>query len=204
MNVAPKNPIGRLADTAVNSVRDPRGTAEKVLEQAKGTLALGKMVAEQVSRSAAQKASGAAGSLVGHRSRTKPVPKHAANAPRASSPATLRPVPNLNEAGLTPEESRADGPAKQHGDPLRSATRKAPVKKVAPPTPADVAGVVQAAVAKDRRKTAAAPAKRATTKRTAKKAAPGDKLPIRKTAATTAVASEPEKTPRPSADNEPE
>ena len=50
MNVAPKNPIGRLADTAINTLKNPLETAGKVVEQAKGTAAFGKMVVEQVSR----------------------------------------------------------------------------------------------------------------------------------------------------------
>ena len=205
MNVAPKNPIGRLADTAINSLKDPRKTAEKVVEQAKGTAALGKMVAEQVGRSAVSKVAETAGAVVGRASGRKPSPKKATDAPRAESPAPLRPVPDVNEAGHTPAENRGSEPAKQHGDPVKKAAQnapaaKAPAKKAsamktpakkAAPTPADVAQVVEAAVAKDPKKTAAAPAKKAAAKKTAatptkkapaKKAAPGDRLPVKKAA----------------------
>jgi hypothetical protein len=209
--VAPKNPLGRLADSAIKSLKDPMGTAGKVVEQAKGSAAFGKMVAEQVSKSAVTKASETVGAVTGLAGGRKTPPEEAA--PSTGTP--LRSVPDVNEPGHTPAENQAEhkssGPDKEHGDPMRSAkkapakkapakdapakkaaAKKAPSKKSAA-SPADVAKAVEAAVAEDPNKTAATPAKKSAAKTPAaktpgaktapaKKAAPGDKLPTKKAA----------------------
>jgi hypothetical protein len=198
--VAPKNPIGRLADSAISSIKDPLGTAGKVVEQAKGTAALGKMVAEQVGKSAISKATGTAGAVVGRASGRKPSADKGDIADATTEGASLRSVPDVNEPAHTtkPSAERAAESTKQHGDPMRkparTAAKKAPAQKTAAkkapaerpaaktpvPSPKDVAEVVEAAVAEDPTKTAAQPVK----KSTAKKTAPGDKLPTKKSAST--------------------
>jgi hypothetical protein len=195
--VAPKNPIGRLADSAISSIKDPLGTAGKVVEQAKGTAALGKMVAEQVGKSAISKATGTAGAVVGRASGRKPSADKGDIADVTTEGASLRSVPDVNEPAHTtkPSAERAAESTKQHGDPMRkpaarTAAKKAPAQKTAAkkapakrpaaktpvPSPKDVAEVVEAAVAEDPTKTAAQPVKKSTAKRTA----PGDKLPTKK------------------------
>ncbi len=203
MNVAPKNPIGRLADTAINTLKNPLETAGKVVEQAKGTAAFGKMVVEQVGRSAVTKATETAGAVVGKARARNPESDTA----EAETATPLRPVTDVNEPAHTtgPLAERAEESTKQHGDPVRkpaeqaakkatakkSAVKKATGKKTAArptpiPSPKDVAEVVEAAVAEDPRKTAARPAKRSATKAASggpvKKTAPGDRLPTKKTA----------------------
>jgi hypothetical protein len=210
--VAPKNPLGRLADSAIKSLKDPMGTAGKVVEQAKGSAAFGKMVAEQVSKSAVTKASETVGAVTGLAGGRKTRSEEAAPS-TAGTP--LRSVPDVNEPGHTPAENKAEhkssGPDKEHGDPMRpakkapakkAAAKEAPAKKAAAKkapskqsaaSPADVAKAVEAAVAEDPNKTAATPAKKTATKKSAaktpgaktapaKKAAPGDKLPTKKAA----------------------
>jgi hypothetical protein len=205
--VAPKNPLGRLADSAIKSLKDPMGTAGKVVEQAKGSAAFGKMVAEQVSKSAVTKASETVGAVTGLAGGRKTRSEEAAPS-TAGTP--LRSVPDVNEPGHTPAENKAEhkssGPDKEHGDPMRpakkapakkaaakeapakkAAAKKAPSKKSAA-SPADVAKAVEAAVAEDPNKTAATPAKKSAAKTPgaktapAKRAAPGDKLPTKKAA----------------------
>jgi hypothetical protein len=88
-------PLGKIKDTALGALRNPLGTAGKVVDQARGTASLGKSVA-----------GGVVGGVVGQVSSRVPVPgRHQARAPR---PDTLRPVPS-------------PAPAKQHGDPLAEA-----------------------------------------------------------------------------------
>ncbi|HET6626206.1 MAG TPA: hypothetical protein VFG63_07435 [Nocardioidaceae bacterium] len=199
--MASKNPLGRLADAAVKSLKDPVGTAGKVVEQAKGSAALGKMVAEQVGKSAVSMAAETAGAVVGRASGRKPASPDEDQ--DASSP--LRSVPDVNEPGHTPAENRPSEPDKKQGDPLaqtnkpakKAPGRKAPAKKApaktaaakkTAATPNDVAEVVEAAVAEDPGSTAATPAKKAAKKASATKSSPGDKLPTKKAAAKQAPA----------------
>src|SRR5688500_796602 len=97
MNVAPKNPIGRLADSAIHSLKNPLETAGKVVEQAKGTAAFGKMMAEQVGRSAVSKATGTAGAVVNKASGLKPGSQESSDAADEATGTPLRPVPEVNE-----------------------------------------------------------------------------------------------------------
>jgi hypothetical protein len=108
IDVATKNPIGKIVGTAVGALTDPLGTAGKVVEQARGTAALGKMVAEQVGLSAVAKIAEAAGLTGG------------AESPEESRSANLRAVPEVNEPAHTvdagPAAVRQDEPAKKQGD----------------------------------------------------------------------------------------
>ena len=214
--MTPKNPVGKLTETAISTLKNPIGAAGRVVGQAKGTVALGKAVAET------------AGSVVGRAAGRRP--KQETHQAPATSPADLRPVPDVNEpAGTQPAGTQergargAEDSPKKHGDPLayrreaepgkpvakktpakpvakatakkqapakKAPIKKAPTKKVSA-TPADVADVVEAAVAEDPSKTAAKPVKKAATKKSptkktaakkapAQRATPGGKLPARK------------------------
>lgn len=184
--MAPRNLIGKLADNAIKSLQDPKGTAGKVVGQAKGTAALGRMVAEHVGRTAVSKAAETASTVVAKASSRKPTPKRATDAPRAEAPAPghapLRSVPDANEPLSTPAKHQPAAPTRPPADQVAKAptvkkptARKAPVAKKAPvkqvaANPANVAAVVEAAVANDPTRTAAQ-------KAPAKKSSPGDRLP---------------------------
>ena len=118
--------MGKLADNAIKSLQDPLGTAGKVVVQAKGTAALGRMVAEHVGRTAVSKATETAGTVAGLASGRKPSPKRATDAPRAEAPAPapLRSVPGVNEPEFAPAEHPTP-PAK------KAPSKKAPAKKAA-------------------------------------------------------------------------
>ncbi|MGH3369567.1 MAG: hypothetical protein ACRDPR_06170 [Nocardioidaceae bacterium] len=222
--MARRNPVSKLADTALSTLKDPKAAAGKVVDQAKGTVALGRLVAET------------AGSVVGkaaaRRSRKETyapraeAPVKATRSPltEPASPPDLRPVPDVNEPAHTQKTPpravprSGDSPKKQ-GDalkpagkpakkpaPKKTAAKKTAAKKTAAkptprkaPSPADVAGVVEAKVAEDPSKTAATaattPAKKAAAKKAAtrsataaktapteptEKSGPGAKLPARK------------------------
>lgn len=199
--MAPKNPIGRLADTAISTLKNPLDTAGKVVEQAKGTAALGRMVAEQVGKSAVSKAADTAGVVVG-RATGRTTGRSEPSAPRDGGPdTTLRPVPDVNEPGHTPAENKGSAQepstrsAAKASSTKKAGARKSPTKKVSA-TPADVAEIVESAVAEDPKKTAATkattPAKKTAAKKVtatkapakksaAKQSSPGDKLPKKST-----------------------
>ena len=197
------NPLGRLAESAIKSLKDPMGTAGKVVEQARSTAAFGRSVVEQVGRSAVSKATETAASVVDRATGGAPSEDSAGGDAAAQRAAPLRSVPGSNEpahttgtAGIRAE--RSAGPAKEHADPLwkaaehatgtttrkKATTKKAGPKKTAAKkaaTPADVAKAVEAAVAEDPSRTAATPAQ------AAGGSTPGDRLPTRKTSAEKAV-----------------
>lgn len=176
-------PLSKLKDTALGAISDPKGTADKVVEQAKGAASLGKMVAE-----------GVAGEVV---ARTRG--RKASDAPRAETapaqPATAPPtkkqgdplVPTAKSAEPSPAEpplDKADKPAAKKATPAdvaKKAAKKAPAKKAANKSPAKKTSAKTAA-----KKTAA---KKAPAKKTAQ-GSPGDKLPPRKRAKTAAEVAE--------------
>ena len=133
--MASKNLIGKLADNAIKSLQDPKGTAGKVVVQAKGTAALGRMVAEQVGRSAVSMAAETATSVVDKASGRKPSPKLTADAPRAETPppatSALRSVPGVKEPERTAPVPTA-GPAKKASVKKAPAAKKAPTQKATP------------------------------------------------------------------------
>src|SRR5262245_38559078 len=110
--MAEKSSLQKIQDTVVDTVKgvvnDPAGAASKAAEQAKGAFALGKMVAGQVTKTAADKFAEVSGL------RPPPVP------PR-------EPDPEPEPAAVTPIDV-ARVAAKKAPPP-----RKAPVKKAPPP-----------------------------------------------------------------------
>jgi hypothetical protein len=193
------NPIGKLKDTAIDAIKDPLGAAGKVVEQARGTAALGLMVVEQIGKVALEKAGEVVGrgtdyTSSGGRTDLRPVPEvnepaHTAEpAKRQGDPVTTAPTPVA-----TPPAAKKAPPAKKAASKKAAAKKAAPPKKAAPtetaavglgeiPTPADVAKQV----AKK------APAKKGAAKKAPVKggpgaeqapttqSTPGDRLPPRK------------------------
>jgi hypothetical protein len=99
-------PLGKIKDAAFGAVRHPRQTADKVVEQARGTVAIGRSVAEGVVGHVAGQVTSRVGS---------------GRDGRSESP---RPMP---AAPVTPVPSEPPAP---HGDPVaKTAARKAPAKK---------------------------------------------------------------------------
>ena len=188
--MATKSPLHKLQDTVVGTVKaafaDPVGTAGKAVEQARGTVSLGRSVAGQVGKSAV----GAVTSRLGHHG-TVPAPR------QEEAATTLRSVPPVKKA--PPKKTPTKAPVTDVATPLvkEQAARPAAdnaIDAAADPThveatPADVAKTVAKR----------APAKKATRKAPAKKAAastapatkstPSAKLPPRKPAADPAPAS---------------
>ena len=194
--MARNNPLGKVAGTALSSIRHTVSTAGKVIGQAKGTAALGRDVTGQVGKAAASKAVKTAGGIVG-RGKGRPSSPPAAPAQkqtaRATSPATLRPVPDVNEAGHTPAENRTTEPPKQHGDPLADLTPTVGTSPPAEDTPAKEAAPKKAAAKKAPAKKAAAkkaPAKKAVAKKAPAKKAAAKKAPAKRVTATPADVAE--------------
>jgi hypothetical protein len=156
-------PLGKIKDAAFGAVRHPRQTADKVVEQARGTVAIGRSVAEGVVGHVAGQVTSRVGS---------------GRDGRSESP---RPMP---AAPVTPVPSEPPAP---HGDPVaKTAARKAPAKK----TTAKKAPAARTPAAKaPANKTSATPAavaKKTTEKAPAKKTPAKKKSPAKKTTATPA------------------
>jgi hypothetical protein len=162
--------VGKLTETALGALKDPKAAAGKVVDQARGTAALGRMVAEQVGRSAVSTATGTASTVIdrvrtrGAARTSEPVPTAGAADQRADR-ADLRAVPTVNEPGHPPAGRSAAEPAstapaakapvkraasaKKQGDPVQptapkaattSSTEKAPTTKSTTKSPAAKAG----------------------------------------------------------------
>ena len=121
-------PLNKIVDTALGAVKDPKGTAEKAVGQAKGTAALGRMVAE-----------GVAGQVVEQvTSRTRG--RKSADAPHAESPqGHLRSVPDTaaaepDQATAAPEKTAPSAAPKPTAK--KPASKKPASKKPAPKKPA--------------------------------------------------------------------
>jgi hypothetical protein len=192
-------PLNKLKDTALGAISDPKGTADKVVEQAKGAASLGKMVAEGV---AGEVVSRARGRKPSDAPRAESAPAQPATAPptkkqgdpvaptvRSAAPSPAAPSPAAPSPAEPPVD-RADKRAAQKvtpADVAKKTAKKAPAKK----TPAKKAPAQKAATKKAAAKKA--PVKKAAAKTPAKKAAqgsPGDKLPPRKRTASAAEVAE--------------
>jgi DNA-binding protein HU-beta len=166
-------PLNKLKDTAVGAISDPKGTADKVVEQAKGAASVGRMVAEGVVGEVASRA---------RRRRASDAPKAE---PTPAQPATAPPTKKQGDPVAPAEE-----PARSPGEPQVDEEAAAAAQKV---TPADVAkkAAKKAPAKKTAKKTAKkpaakqAPAKKAPAKKGGQ-GSPGDKLPPRKRTASAA------------------
>ena len=161
--------LGRIKATALGTIKDPAGVAGKAVDQAKGTVARGKLVADHVTKSA----SGVVISRLPGRRATPKAPGAPASAP----------TPPVQGTSVAPEVPAKKAPAKKAPAAKKTTTS---IDAAADPsavdvTPADVAGSVA-------RKS---PARRTPATKAAKKAppsAPGAKLPPKKAPAKKAPA----------------
>ena len=169
-------PLDKLKDSALDAVKDPKGTSERLIGQAKGAATVGRHLAEGLASTVAEQVS----------ARTRG--RRAADAPRAAPPVEPRPG---THAAPSPAPRKVQGdPVAPHpatdapsAEPVPTTEARVSAKKA---TPADVAKKAPA------KKTSAkkSPAKKTAAKKTAKKSpakktsaaspgAPGDKLPPR-------------------------
>jgi len=126
--VAPKNPVGKLAETALSTLKDPKGAAGRVVDQAKGAVALGKIAADT--------AGSVVGRAAGRKGKKAPArPQAPTTQARQEPPAPtgLRAVPDVNEPAHTQPPGPATGATAPAAEP-RAKTPAAP--KPAAPKPA--------------------------------------------------------------------
>lgn len=146
-------PLDKLKDSAFDAVKDPKGTSERLIGQAKGAATVGRHLAEGLASTIAEQVS------------TRTRGRRAADAPRAEPPVEPRP-----DSHATP----SPGPRKVQGDPV--APHPATDAPSAEPVPTTEARTHA------RKATPADVAKKATKKSPAKKS-PAKKTPAKKTAA---------------------
>lgn len=179
-----KNPLGKIKDLTVDTLKSPRDMAGKAVGQARGAASVGRHLAGQATKSATSLTAGAVSKLVSGRKLTvapaPAAPDHAPSAPAAAAPTTEdlpTPVNVTEELGLDP--APVDAPQtedSQTDEPLTSIDAEADAGNV-DVTPADVArAVARKAPARKPAATKAPAAKKAP----ARKSAPGAKLPPRK------------------------
>ena len=169
--MARKNPVGKLAETALSTLKDPKGTAGKVVGQARTTVAFGRALGNTAGAVAGHAAGKVSERVSGRRPQERPGTESAGRSQeQPTARGGLRAVPEVNEPAATqpPRTSRgtSDSP-KAHGDALaptkkatgarKSTAKKAPAKKAAGATqaPAKKAPAKKPAPSK---KTAASPA----------------------------------------------
>jgi len=166
-HVASKSPLQKLQDVVIGTVKgvvsDPVGTAGKAGKAAKGTFALGRMVAGQVTHKAAEVATHRAGRGAGVAAATAtgvvPAPRTEARRETVTTPTPT----------LAAEQSGAGRAAEvSPTDVARVVAKKSPAEKAA----AREAATKKAAATKAAKKAAAARAA----------SAPGAKLPVSRTA----------------------
>ncbi|MGZ6784540.1 MAG: hypothetical protein ACXVF1_17830, partial [Nocardioidaceae bacterium] len=109
--MARKNPLDSFKDAAFDALKHPRDTAEKAVEQAKSTVARGRMVAGHVGKKTMSGAAGRASGLLSRGTRGQGRGARTTGWVGAEQPATgeprLRPVPDVNEAGHPPTAAEA-------------------------------------------------------------------------------------------------
>lgn len=213
--MARKSPLSKLQESVVGTVKGaithPVESAEKAVEQAKGTISLGKMVAGQVTKTAA----GVVTSRLGNRGGTPSAPARTSDEPlravpdeagapaattapaepTAAKPAARKTVPTPTKPPVTDVATElVKEQASHQPTPEPSAEPVTSIDAAADPshvdaTPADVAkkATTRKPAAKSTTPAAKrAPVKKATAKKTAaRKAAssPSAKLPVKKSAA---------------------
>ncbi|MGZ4479281.1 MAG: hypothetical protein ACXVW2_11760 [Nocardioidaceae bacterium] len=185
--MARKNPLDSFKDAAFDALKHPRDTAEKAVEQAKSTVARGRMVAGHVGKKTMSGAAGRASGLLSRGTRGQGRGARTTGWVGAEQPATgeprLRPVPDVNEAGHPPTAAEAAATAAPAPEaPAKKApAKKAPAKKA----PAKKAAAKKAAAKKAPAKKAPAkkaPAKKAAAKKTTAKKAAAQETAAKKTA----------------------
>ena len=162
--MVPKNllssPLGKIRDTAVGALTDPKGTAGAVLHHAKGTAALGRAVVGSVASEVASHVPGMPG---------RP---GAETADSVDESAELRPIPT-------------EGSTRPHGDPLAPGA-KSSAETATAATPKRAPGRKSAATKAPATKTTAkqTPARKATPAKATGKKPAARKAPSKKAAVT--------------------
>lgn len=171
--MARTNPLGKIKDLTIESLRSPRTAAGRAAGQARGAAATGLAVTGQLTRTAASTALRVSGTIGAH-VRKPPTSGHptAPDSP-ASFPSAPEPVNVVEELGLDP--APVDEPA--DGSPSGTTIDAKAEPSTVDVTPADVAAKV-AARTPTRKAASTAPASKK--KAPAKKSAPGAKLPPRR------------------------
>ncbi len=156
--MAKKSPLQKIQETVVGTVKgvvkDPAGAAGKAAEHAKGALAIGKMVAGQVTKAAAEKVASVSGlrseppvpprEVTPEKAAEKPAEKSAEVTPIdvarvvAKKPASERPAPakkapakkaSSPSAKLPPKKAPANATAAKKTPAKKAPAKKAPAKK---------------------------------------------------------------------------
>ena len=135
--MARTNPLGKIKNVAIDSIKDPRRTAETVAGQARGTVALGRFVVGQVGTKVA--------GIWQHGAAQKPASTVAPPAPRRSpeeAPAASQVrtpaappagAPETTEPEVTPADiAKNIAPKPAAKKATRPPAKKAPTKQSAP------------------------------------------------------------------------
>ena len=135
--MARTNPLGRIKNVAIDSIKDPRRTAETVAGQARGTVALGRVVVGQVgTRLAGLRHHGADGKTpsTGLAPAPRRSPEEAPAAPQAKAAAAPTVAePDTTEPEVTPADiAKNIAPKPAAKRTTRPPAKKAPAKKAAP------------------------------------------------------------------------
>lgn len=128
--MALSNPLGRIKNVALDSIKDPRKTAETMAGQARGTVALGRTVVGQVStRLAGWRHHGEDGkpASTGVAPAPRRSPEQAPAAPQAKAAAP----PKAPTAPAEPEVTPADVAKNIAPKPAAKRTTRPPAKKAA-------------------------------------------------------------------------
>lgn len=159
-------PLGKIKDSALEALKDPKGTAEKVVEQARGTASVGKSLAGGVVGGVVEQVSSR---VPGRR------PQHGPAAPE------------------TARAERSESPVKEHGDALRDPAGSGVEDTAVGRPQASKATAKKATGKKTTAKTAPAtkaPAKKATAKKTPAKKAPTKRAAVAEPATAPAMEDE--------------
>ena len=188
-------PLGKIKDTAIDAIKDPRGTAEKVVDQARGTVSLGRSLAGGVAGQVASRVPGRRGTSEPAKDRATPTVKAVPSEEPRPHGDPLQPSSATKKATPAKKTPAKKSPAKAAPAAAKAPAEKTPAKKTpAKRTPAKTVEATPADVAK--KVAEKAPAKKAP----AAKSAPAKKTPAKKTPAKKAPAKKADPTAdRPSA-----
>jgi hypothetical protein len=200
--VASRGPLGRLMEKAIGALKDPVAAADRMVEQAKGTMSVGRTLAGQVVRVAVSTAADLLGPPARHDepapgpqttrepvAKPAPVPTKppmrapatkaattkspATKAATAKSPATRAAKAPATKAAKSPATKAAKSPATKAAKSPATKAAKSPAAK----DPATKAATARRSASRQppaaKASAAKAPARRAPSKRTPTKKAPG-------------------------------
>jgi hypothetical protein len=175
-----KNPLAKLTTAAIDTLKHPVSSAEKAVGQAKGTVGLGKVVAEQVTRTAGSRFAKAAGAVTSLVPGGKP--KRSATPARGTGAGTAASTTGSSTATTNAE------PVKAQADVVEPLVRKQAAERAAatPTGPEPVTDIDKGAADLEVDVTPADIAKVVAKKAPAKKKPAAKKAPAKKAAPLTA------------------